>query len=276
MRLASLLSFALCAAQGASCLNVLIGNDDSWGTANIRALYLAVKAAGHQALIAAPAMQQSGTDGLRFPPTKLARKGAFGLVDAGAPAEGHEKDDGEIYIKFLVVANSFHPSDHIWYINSTPASSIEYGLDHLATKYFGGPPDLVLTGVNQGRNVGLAYLVSGTYGAAKYAVENGIPAIAFSTENSTERVYTSLQPGPQDQANVYAQMAVNLVQQLGDDPKNLLPSKTGLNVNFPSAPSYHCQPKSSKWIITRILGTLDSDPVSKAVCMAQALLTSVT
>lgn len=50
-------------------------------------------------------------------------------------------------------ASSALCSDHIWYINSTPASSIKYGLDVLAPRYFGGAPDIVLTGVNQVRDL---------------------------------------------------------------------------------------------------------------------------
>lgn len=93
LRLAALL---ICSALPTPIvgLKVLIGNDDSWGTANIRALYDAAKAAGHEALIAAPAMQQSGTDGLRRKPTRLVSNGAFDLVPAGAPAQGSDGKDG--------------------------------------------------------------------------------------------------------------------------------------------------------------------------------------
>lgn len=157
-------------------------------------------------------------------------------------------------------------TDHVWYINSTPASSIRYGIEELCPRYFDGLPDIVLTGTNQGNNLGLAYLGSGTYGAAKYAVsEKGVPAIAFSAGNSTERVYSDLS-GPDDQANVYAHMALDLVRHLlengdkGSPDGRLLPSGTLLNVNFPSQPSYGCQAKSSKWVLTRILGTLDRSP----------------
>lgn len=59
------------------------------------------------------------------------------------------------------------------------------------------------TAAIQGNNLGLAYLVSGTYGAAKYAVKQGLPAIALSSENATVRPFTEIS-GPEDQANVYA------------------------------------------------------------------------
>ncbi|PWN31898.1 sure-like protein [Meira miltonrushii] len=236
--------------QYCSALKILIGNDDSWGTANIHALYNTAKAAGHDAIIAAPAMQQSGTDGLRHKPTRLAKNGAFNLVPAGAPAEGHDPKD-----------------DHVWYINSTPASSIEYGLNELCPRYFKSDPDLVITGTNQGNNLGLSYLGSGTYGAAKFAVTSkDIPAIAFSAGDSAEREYTEL-GGPNDQANIYAAMAFDLINQLivnkdkgAEAAGRLLPSRTLLNVNFPDQTKFNCQSSQSKWVLTRILGTLDPSP----------------
>ena len=82
-------------AEGGA-LRVLISNDDSWATANIRAIYQAAKRAGHDPLISAPAMQQSGTGGLMREPSRLDRDGEFGAVKRGSPAEGHDTDDGEL------------------------------------------------------------------------------------------------------------------------------------------------------------------------------------
>ena len=44
-------------------LNILLGNDDSWASANIREFYKALKAAGHRVLLVAPAVNQSGKGG---------------------------------------------------------------------------------------------------------------------------------------------------------------------------------------------------------------------
>lgn len=76
-------------------LKILIGNDDSWGTANIKSLYQALQAEGHDVLLAAPVMQQSGTNGKMREPKKLEKDSEFGLAKKGAPAEGNEQDDGE-------------------------------------------------------------------------------------------------------------------------------------------------------------------------------------
>ena len=42
------------------------------------------------------------------------------------------------------------------------------------------PPDLVISGINFGQNVGADVMISGTVGAATTAVRLGIPAIAIS------------------------------------------------------------------------------------------------
>jgi 5'-nucleotidase len=46
-------------------------------------------------------------------------------------------------------------------------------------------PDVVLSGINNGYNVGFDIAYSGTLGAAFEAVRNGIPALAFSAASDT-------------------------------------------------------------------------------------------
>ncbi|PWN91753.1 sure-like protein [Acaromyces ingoldii] len=253
LRLATLLLVSTVLAAPAYALKILIGNDDGFGTANIRALYHAAKQAGHDALIAAPVDNQSGTGATRREPKPLQKDGGFGLVKAGSPAEGHDAKD-----------------DHVWYVNSTPVSSIAYGLEELCPRYFGSKPDLILSGTNQGNNVGLSIYWSGTYNVARYAVEQGIPAIAFSAGNLTERAYTEL-GGPEDQANIYAAYAFQVVDQLllhqqqqrhqqSDVHHMLLPESTGLNVNFPSAPKRGCRAEDTRFVLTRLLANLERNP----------------
>ncbi len=62
-----------------------------------------------------------------------------------------------------------------WAIDGTPADCVYYGLHafHLA-------PDLVISGINDGPNMGTDILYSGTVGAAMEAVIHHVPAIAVS------------------------------------------------------------------------------------------------
>lgn len=59
------------------------------------------------------------------------------------------------------------------YVNSYPVTSIRYGIDTLAPRFFGGEPDIAVAGPNVGSNLGLVVLVSGTVGAATDAAKEG-------------------------------------------------------------------------------------------------------
>jgi 5'-nucleotidase len=48
------------------------------------------------------------------------------------------------------------------------------------------PPNLVVSGINYGENVGTGVTISGTVGAALEAASNGIPALAMSLETEKE------------------------------------------------------------------------------------------
>ena len=62
---------------------------------------------------------------------------------------------------------------YLQYVNSYPVTAIRYGINTLAPKFFGGEPDIAVTGPNVGSNLGVAVLVSGTVGAATEAVKQG-------------------------------------------------------------------------------------------------------
>ena len=59
-------------------------------------------------------------------------------------------------------------------VDGFPADSVLRALDD------GAKPKLVVSGINQGQNLGPVVNASGTVGAAKTAVRNGIPALAVS------------------------------------------------------------------------------------------------
>jgi 5'-nucleotidase len=83
-------------------------------------------------------------------------------------------------------------------------------------------PDLIVSGINRGANLGYDIFYSGTVAAAVEGVINGIPAIAFSFD-SLELVDYS---GPAD-------FAARLVQHV---ERSGLPADMFLNVNFPPVP----------------------------------------
>ncbi|KAK0441180.1 sure-like protein [Desarmillaria tabescens] len=205
-------------------LNILLTNDDSWASANIRATYSALKADGHNVLLVAPAVQQSGRGGTFVLPTTniTAPGGEFGSIPVGAPYFGHDEND-----------------QNLWYFNGTPAASAVFGIDIIAPMRFGDKPiDLVVSGPNEGSNNGpFLYTLSGTIGASYASVERGIPAIAISAGNGTHRSFTTNTGAKDDPANIAAQLIVNFVAALtrGIDPTQtrLLPLGVGIGINMP-------------------------------------------
>ncbi|QDS95264.1 5'-nucleotidase SurE [Roseimaritima multifibrata] len=62
-----------------------------------------------------------------------------------------------------------------WALDGSPVDCVRVGISQ-----FISPVDLVLSGVNNGGNLGVDLLTSGTFAAAKEAALRGVPAVAFS------------------------------------------------------------------------------------------------
>ena len=97
------------------------------------------------------------------------------------------------------------PVREAWQVNGTPVDCVKVALDYVLKE----KPDLVLSGINNGYNVGFDIAYSGTLGAAFEAARHGIPAMAFSitsnahldaaeahlTDILRERIDEKLEPG---------------------------------------------------------------------------------
>lgn len=103
-------------------------------------------------------------------------------------------------------------------LDGTPSDCVRVAL----TGVYGPPPDLVVSGVNLGGNMGVDVAYSGTVAAALEAVVRGLPGLAFSVE---ER-----EPGWLDE--VVPLLRAIVVQAL----EHGLPAATALNVNLPDRP----------------------------------------
>ena len=113
-------------------------------------------------------------------------------------------------------------------------------------------PDLAVSGINVGPNVAQSIEVSGTVGAATFAVrERGIPAVAFSGWGNRTGWN---EPRPLF-SKLYAAAAAKLINHLTTERRPYLPSNTWLNVNFPHYNSTGCSRISDvKFVLTRIGG----------------------
>jgi 5'-nucleotidase len=167
-------------------MNILISNDDGYQAPGIVALYEALKDLGHVEVVA-PEQNNS------------AKSNALTLH---SPLYVHQASNG------------------FRYVNGTPADCVHIAL----TGLLGYKPDLVVSGINNGANMGDDTIYSGTVGAAMEGYLFGIPAIAFS---QVEKGWAHL--------DAAAQSARALVQQLVAQQQTQGPAWL-LNVNIPNQP----------------------------------------
>ena len=115
----------------------------------------------------------------------------IGYVTVVAPREQYSgagrslptNSDGIIEIKQVEVNNQ---NWKVYAVGGSPAQTVLHGaLEILSVK-----PDLVVSGINFGENMGTGITTSGTVGAALEAAGLGIPSIAVSLETAIEHHYS--------------------------------------------------------------------------------------
>lgn len=129
-------------------MKILVTNDDGIDAIGLRTLVNAAKTLG-SVTVCAPTQQQSAKSH---------------AINVHTPIEVYKLDD-------------FCDGVTAYSVNSTPVDCGRFGMIGLNTKY-----DLILSGVNNGYNLGEDILYSGTVGAIFEAGLHDTRAIAFSTE----------------------------------------------------------------------------------------------
>lgn len=192
---------ALLITTQAQALNILLTNDDGYDHPWIRAVHASLTTAGHQVTLVAPAVNQSGQ--------------SAALTLSKAELE--------------------NPEPGIYAFHGTPAGSVLAGL----TRVMEERPDLVVSGTNEGANIGVLSSFSGTVGAVVAALHlagEPLPGIAISGNliNTGEDVNSeaNLAHGRQ-----IADFLAGLVAHLDENREEgaaLLPPGIALNVNYPT------------------------------------------
>ena len=100
-------------------------------------------------------------------------------------------------------------------VNGTPADSVKIAVKSIMKN----KPDIIISGINAGANVGQSLLYSGTISAASEGTLLGIPSIAISLDALRDMDFST--------SKVVAKKIVNKVLEYG------LPNETLLNVNIP-------------------------------------------
>ncbi|MDP1681283.1 MAG: 5'/3'-nucleotidase SurE [Burkholderiales bacterium] len=133
-------------------------------------------------------------------------------------------------------------SNGFYYVNGTPTDCV-----HLAvTGWLPQLPDMVISGINHGANMGDDTIYSGTVAAATEGFLLGIPSIAISLAGVTMGHYATA-----------AQVALDLVHRYQNQP---LAQPLLLNVNVPDLP--YAELKSME--TTRLGKRHKAEPVVKA------------
>jgi 5'-nucleotidase len=123
-------------------MKILISNDDGYLAPGLVALANALKPLGEITVVAPDSN----------------RSGASNALTLDRPLSVFRADNG------------------FYFVNGTPSDCVHIAL----TSILNGMPDLVVSGINQGQNMGDDTLYSGTVAAATEAYLFGVPAIAFS------------------------------------------------------------------------------------------------
>jgi len=107
------------------------------------------------------------------------------------------------------------PREDFYALQGTPADCVNIALNGL----FDWMPDLIVSGINQGANLGDDVIYSGTLAAAIEGVLHGVPGIAFSLTDYQSEFHTA------------ARVAADLVRR--GIKEDFFDNTTLLNVNIP-------------------------------------------
>ena len=166
---------------------ILVSNDDGYHAPGIEALYEAVKDLG-DVVVMAPEQNCSG---------------ASNSLTLGRPVGVRQSSNG------------------FYSVSGTPTDCV-----HLAaTGFFDVKPDIVISGINNGQNMGDDTLYSGTVAAAMEGLMLGVPSIAFS---QVERGWAHVEDA--------AQVARAIVQLVLAKNLHGLRQAFLWNVNIPNLP----------------------------------------
>lgn len=186
-------------------MHILISNDDGYRSAGIRCLAEALQTVAKVTVVA----------------PERDRSGASNSLTLDCPIRARTAENG------------------FTYVDGTPTDCV-----HLAiTGLLDDEPDMVVSGINAGANLGDDVIYSGTVAAAMEGRFLGLPAIAVSL--------VSYAP---DHFPTAAGVILKLLERLRTQP---IPADTILNVNVPAMPFEEL----SGWQVTRLGNRHKAEPV---------------
>jgi len=161
----------------------------------------------------------SNDDGIEAPGiAALAdRLSSVATVTVAAPAQNYSAVSHGITFQDPIIITESEKNGSQWFaVKALPATCVRLALESLLSE----KPDLVVSGINRGENLGVISFYSATVACAREAALTGIPAVAVSLASGKTMDY-----GPA------AEFIASLVEELKE--KRLKPG-TFLNVNVPN------------------------------------------
>jgi 5'-nucleotidase len=214
-----LASLLLAASPGAWALEIAVTNDDGWDSIGIQAVKQALVAAGHTVTLVAPLDGQSGSSA---------------AVNLSGLRITKQREDGGVPEFSVAVGNGAEGAE--------PATSALVAIN-IAQQRTGRLPDLLVSGINDGANIGAFTQISGTVGAAVVALSSAfnaaVPAIAISTDAVCEEATVECAAANEAHFAQVADFLTEVIAHLESKPgilarePGLLPAGVGLNINYP-------------------------------------------
>ena len=193
---------------------VLLTNDDGFDAPGLRTLTEVAEELAEEVWIVAPNYDQSGTSH---------------SLSLHSPLRISQKDERK------------------YSVSGTPGDCVAIAVRHLMVS---GRPDLILSGINRGANLGIETVFSGTVGAAMAGLLLGIPAMALSQAFNDRGAV---------RWNTAQALAPKVIRQFA---KGDWSQASILNINFPDVPVSEVGPIE---LTTQGTGLMDDVEVISAI-----------
>jgi 5'-nucleotidase len=159
----------------------------------------------------------SNDDGVHAPGLAILTQALAQIAEVTVVAPDRDRSGASNSLTLQYPLRLRHLEENIISVQGTPTDCVHLALTGLLKK--DEMPDLVVSGINAGSNLGGDVFYSGTIAAAMEGRFLGIPAVAFSIAGGEPLYYSTA-----------AEVAKRIVQLIYKKP---IPAKTILNVNIP-------------------------------------------
>jgi len=167
-----------------------------------------------------PTILVSNDDGVDAPGIRVLANALAEIGDVTVVAPDRERSAASHSLTLQVPLRAQRIDDSTVSVDGTPTDCVMLAINNLLSKR----PDLVVSGINRGPNMGDDLTYSGTVAAAMEGTLLGIPSIAVSLDRPGDKPYDY------HAAGVVARELAAIVLERG------LPQSTLLNVNVPHVP----------------------------------------